>query len=120
MRRMIFFTIFLYSQGLLLGQSATVSGCMVHKDGGFLLQVEGWTELWQLSGSDLAVNLGNRVEIQGTQASAPATVKPATKLLDVLSVSPRAIGGCLTVAASLNASTSMPPQAPVAKPAPAR
>jgi hypothetical protein len=93
---------------------------MVHKDGGFLLEVEGSAEVWQLSGSDLAVNLGNRVEIQGVPAAAPATVKPATKILDVLSVSPRAMGGCLTVAASLNASTSMPPPAPGAKPLPAR
>lgn len=100
-------------------QAITRAGCLVYKDGGFLLQVEDSPEVLQLNGPDLAANVGNRVEVTGARATAAPTVQPATGVLDVTSVAPRTAGGCLTVAAALNAQTSVPPApaTPGAKPA---
>ena len=89
---------------------------MVYKEGGFLLQVENSQEVIQLLGPDLAANLGNRVEVTGTASATPVSIKPASSVLEIASVSPRSTGGCLTVAALLNAQTSVPTAAP-AKPA---
>jgi hypothetical protein len=102
-----------------LMQTLTRAGCLVYKEGGFLLQVDDSPEVMQLQGPDLAANVGNRVEIIGTRATTAATVAPASGVLVVSSVAPRSVGGCLTVAAALNAQTSMPqPTTAGAKPTP--
>lgn len=102
-------------------QAMTRAGCLLYKDGGFLLQVEDSPEVLQLTGPDLAANVGNRVEVTGARATAAPTVQPAAGVMDVTSVAPRSTGGCLTVAAALNAQTSVPqqPAAPGVKPSPA-
>jgi len=97
-------------------QAQTRAGCLVYKDGGFLLQVDDSPEVLQLRGPDLAANVGNRVEITGTRAAAAATIAPASSVVEVTSVAPRSTGGCLTAAATLNAQTTAPPQTPGAKP----
>jgi hypothetical protein len=104
-----------------LFQAITRAGCLVYKDGGFLLQSDDSPEVLQLTGPDLAANVGNRVEVTGRRATAAPTVQPAAGVMDVTSVAPRTAGGCLTVAAALNAQTSVPqqPATPGAKPAPA-
>jgi len=105
-------------------QALTRAGCLLYKDGGFLLKVDDSPEVLQLQGPDLVANVGNRVEITGSRATTAATVAPASGVLDVSSVAPRSVGGCLTVAATLNAQTSIPqnpttagakPPAPAAK-----
>lgn len=99
-----------------LYQGVTVAGCLLYKDGGFILAVPE-AEVVQLIGPDLAANVGNQVEVAGTPSSNPPSIAPATRVINVTSVAPRSQGGCLTVAAGLNASANMPaPPAATAKP----
>jgi hypothetical protein len=78
-------------------------------DAHVLLVEEKTQDVIELNGPDLALNLGNRVEVEGTAGGKPA-VQLATRVMNVSSVSPRNWGGCLTVAASIGARTSMPPR----------
>ena len=88
----------------------TRSGCLVYKDGHFIIQDDNTQEVVELAGNaqDLAKNLGNRVEIKGTASTARPAVSVATSVLTVASVSPKSQGGCLVVASALNAQTEMP------------
>ena len=85
----------------------TRSGCLVYKDGHFILQDDDTQEVVELAGNpqDLSKNLGNRVEIKGTASAAKPAVTVATSVLTVTSVSPKSQGGCLVVASALNAQT---------------
>ncbi len=87
------------------------AGCMVYKDGRFLLQDQTTQEVIELSGPDLAANVGNRVEARGSTSSAPVSVAPATSVMNVVSIAPQAQGGCLSIAAALNARTDVPANA---------
>ena len=90
-------------------QGQTVhSGCMVYKDGRFLVQDQTTQEVIELSGPDLAANVGNRVEARGAASSAQPGVAPATSVMNVASVALVAQGGCLSVAAALDAKTEVP------------
>lgn len=111
------------------GQAVHV-GCMVYKNGRFLLQDQNTMEVIELSGPDLAANVGNRVEARGSASGVRPAVAPATSVMNVVSVAPQSQGGCLSVAAALSATTEVPagvapaaggakPPAPGA-PAPAR
>jgi hypothetical protein len=112
------------SMSFALYQGVTVAGCLLYKDGGFILAVPD-AEVVQLTGPDLARNVGNQVEVSGTASPNAPNISPATRVINVTSVAPRSQGGCLTVAAALNASPNMPaapaaaakPGAPPAKPA---
>ena len=84
------------------------AGCMVYKDGRFLLQDQVTQEVIELSGPDLAANVGNRVEARGAASSARTGAAPATSTLTVASIAPQSQGGCLSVAAALNAQTEVP------------
>jgi hypothetical protein len=84
------------------------TGCMLYKDGHFLLQDENTQEVVELNGKDLALNVGNRVEIGGTTSSAKPTLTIATLLVNVTSVAPKSQGGCLSVASALDAKTEAP------------
>lgn len=89
-------------------------GCLLYKDGQFILQDENTQEVSEVHGADLGLNTGNRVEIGGNIANTRPTVTLATVYINVVTVSPRSQGGCLTVASSLDASTTVPrPGAPV-------
>jgi hypothetical protein len=90
------------------------AGCMVYKDGRFLLQDQTTQEVIELSGPDLAANVGNRVEARGAASSARPGVAPATSVMNVASIAPQSQGGCLSVAAALNARTDVPAGAPPA------
>ena len=83
------------------------AGCMVYKDGHFLVQDQTTQEVIEISGPDLAANVGNRVEARGAASSAPAAA-PATSAMNVASIAPQAQGGCLSVAAALGAETELP------------
>lgn len=90
-------------------QGQTVhAGCMVYKDGRFLLQDQTTQEVIELSGPDLAANVGNRVEARGAASSARPSVAPATSVMNIVSIAPQSQGGCLSVAAALNATTDVP------------
>jgi hypothetical protein len=97
--------------------SVTHIGCMVYKDGRLLLQDQTTMEVIELIGSDLAPNVGNRVEISGSVSSAKPAIPIATSVLAVAAVAPRAQGGCLSVATQLGAQTDIPPNAPLPNPA---
>jgi hypothetical protein len=94
----------------------TRSGCLVYRDGRFILQDDNTQEVVELAGNpqDLSKNLGNRVEVKGTASAAKPAVNVATSVLTVASVSPKSQGGCLVVASALNAQTQIPAAAPAA------
>lgn len=104
-----------HSAGFALQQGAaapvTHSGCLLYKDGHYILQDEMTSEVIELNGSDLALNVGNRVEVTGPTTTTKPTVSIATSVMDVTNLSPRATGGCLTVASALGASANPPPAA---------
>jgi len=93
------------------GQTVHV-GCIVYKNGRFLLQDQATQEVIELSGPDLGANVGNRVEARGAASSARPSVVPATSVMTVASVAPQSQGGCLSVAAALDARTDVPAVAP--------
>jgi len=93
-------------------QGQTVhAGCMVYKDGRFLVQDQSTQEVIEVSGKDLAANVGNRVEVRGRTSSARPGVPPATSVMNVASVALVSQGGCLSVAATLEAKTEVPASA---------
>lgn len=101
------------------------AGCMVYKNGRFLLQDQATQEVIELSGPDLAANVGNRVEARGTASTARPGVAPATSVMNVAAIAPQSQGGCLSVAAALSAQAEAPGGAipaatstPAPKPAP--
>jgi hypothetical protein len=88
--------------------SLTRSGCLLYKDGHFILQDENTQEVAELNGTGLAANLGNRVEVTGTAGGTRPAVSIATSVLNVTKVTVKSQGGCLSTAASLNAQTEAP------------
>ena len=111
------------------GQTVHV-GCLVYKDGRFLLQDQTTQEVIEVSGADLAANVGNRVEVRGASSTRAATA-PATSTMNAASIALQAQGGCLSVAATLDAKTEVPapagpasagakPIAPAPSPTPAK
>ena len=94
------------------GSSGTVTrtGCLVYKDGHFILQDENTQEVVELNGNvkDLSANTGNRVETVGLASGARPAVTIATLLLDVTALTQKSQGGCLSVAAALDAKTEAP------------
>lgn len=96
--------------------AVTRSGCLLYKDGHFILQDEYTLEVSELSGGDavmrdLRTNTGNRVQINGGTTSAKPAVAAATISINVLLVTTKSTGGCLSVAATLDAQTEAPPSA---------
>jgi hypothetical protein len=93
--------------------AVTRTGCLLYKDGHFILQDEYTLEVSELSGGeavlrDLRTNTGNRVEISGGTTSTKPAVAAATISINVLLVTPKSTGGCLSVAAALDAQTEAP------------
>jgi hypothetical protein len=102
----------------------TRTGCLVYKDGHFLVQDQATQQVIELNGPDLAANVGNRVEVTGTVSTAKPAIAVATAVVNVASVASRAQGGCLSVASALDARTDVPanaaaPAKPTAPGAPA-
>lgn len=89
-------------------QSATREGCLVYKGNGFLLQSDQPDEIVQVTGAGLTENIGNRVIVSGPLTPTGATIAPATGILNATAITMRTRGGCLTAAASLGASTTIP------------
>ena len=88
--------------------SITRTGCLVYKDGHFLLQDENTQEVAELTGSGLAQNVGNRVEASGIAGSGRPAVAAATMTMNVTAISTKSEGGCLSVASALDAKTEAP------------
>ncbi len=101
-------------------QETEVSGCLLVKDGRFIIQDDTTTAVSELSGPDLRANVGNRVSISGTVTGAAPNVTLATQVINVTNVAPVSPGGCLTIAAGLDASITPPAQNAAATPAGAK
>lgn len=99
-------------------QAIMRTGCLLYKEGGYILDVDESEEYIQITGPDLNPNVGRRVEVTGTPQNIPASISPATTVLAVSAVSPVSVGGCLTAAAAINAQTTVPGGAAPAKPVP--
>jgi hypothetical protein len=96
----------------------TRTGCLLFKDNHYIMQDENTQEVVELSGGEnLGAQLGNRVEITGTPSSAKPAVSIATLLVNVSAMAAKSSGGCLSVAASLNAQTEATAAANPAQPA---
>jgi hypothetical protein len=85
------------------GAAAMRTGCLLTKDGRFILQDDNTQEVIEVNGPDLALNVGNRVELTGRAGTARPSVAIATAVFDATSVAARSQGGCLSVAAALDA-----------------
>jgi len=102
------------------GGVVTRTGCLLYKEGRFLMQDQNTQEVVELLGQNLAANLGNRVTINGTAGSGRPTLNIATSVVNVTSVTAQQQGGCLSVAAALDAQTTVAstPGVPNAPPSP--
>lgn len=90
------------------GQSLTVAGCLVYKDGHYLVANEADGAVYEVAGRDVNAHVGNRVEAVGTIQATSSPVANVKVVLGVSSVTDRAQGGCLAVATKLGASTNAP------------
>jgi len=99
--------------------TVTRTGCLLYKDGHFLMQDRNTQEVVELLGQNLAANLGNRVTVTGTASNARPTLNIATSVLNATNVAAQQQGGCLSVAAALDAQTTVAnPPGPNAPPTP--
>src|SRR5579863_3292536 len=97
----------------------TRTGCLLYKDGHFLMQDQNTQEVVELLGQNLAANLGNRVTVTGTASSARPTLNIASSVLNTTNLVAQQQGGCLSVAAALDAQTTVAnPPGPNAPPSP--
>jgi hypothetical protein len=96
------------SMSFALAQALTRTGCLLYKANGFILQSENPVEVLQLTGDGLAAQVGNRVQITGVPTAAQATISPATRTVNVSSLTRVSAGGCLSAAAALTAQAQMP------------
>jgi hypothetical protein len=94
---------------------ASRTGCLLFKDGHFILQDENTQEVAELYGSgllqggkELRDGLGSRVEVTGTPTGAKPAVSIATIVINAAGVSQKSQGGCLSVASMLDAKTEAP------------
>ncbi len=97
----------------------TRAGCLLYKDNRFFIQDQDTQEIVELAGANLGGNTGNRVNVTGVVSSARPVLTIASSVLNVTSLTLRAAGGCLSVAAVLGAQTDVQnaPDTPQAPPA---
>jgi hypothetical protein len=83
-----------------------MSGCLLGqiKGGLFGLVVNG--QMYQVSGANLAGNVGNRVHIVGTKTAGAATLGGATVAVTVTSIQMTDAGGCIAAAAQFKDMTA--------------
>jgi hypothetical protein len=91
----------------------TRTGCLLYKDGRFLLQDQNTQEVLEIRGENLAAQVGNRVTITGTASALRPALAAASSVVNATTVTLQDTGGCLSVAAALDAQTEVA-SAPVA------
>src|SRR5665213_3051619 len=94
----------------------TRTGCLLSKDGRFLIQDQNTQEVIEVRGDNLAVNVDNRVAATGTVSALRPAIAIATSILNANAVVLQQTGGCLSVAAALDAQTE-PTNAAASQPA---
>lgn len=85
----------------------TRTGCLLSKDGRFLLQDQNTQEILEIRGNDLAAQIGNRVAITGTVSAIRPALAIASGMLNATTVTLQQTGGCLSAAAALDAQTEV-------------
>jgi hypothetical protein len=96
----------------------TRTGCLLYKDGRFLLQDQNTQEVLEIRGDNLAMQVGNRVTISGTASVLRPALTAASSIVNANTITLQETGGCLSVAAALDAQTEVTNAA--AAPAPAQ
>jgi hypothetical protein len=91
------------------GRAVVHKGCLVTKDGHYEIQDQDTEEVVEVTGAATLLNpaVGNRVTATGTASDARPSVAPATGVMVASVVALEQRGGCLSVAAALNASTEV-------------
>ncbi|MEQ1947143.1 MAG: hypothetical protein ABL995_08130 [Bryobacteraceae bacterium] len=103
------------------GGTVTRTGCLVFKENRYLIQDQDTQEVNEITGNNLAANVGNRVAATGSiLGNARPGVAPATAVLNASSIVLQQQGGCLSAAAALNAQTTPGTQAAAPQQAAAR
>jgi hypothetical protein len=80
-----------------------IAGCLLRKDGAFVLVDQTTNVTFQVRGSELAREVGNRVEITGAADPASPSVSGASQVINVQSLARTAGGGCAAVARKIGA-----------------
>lgn len=94
-----------------------IAGCLLKKAGRFVLVDQTTSQVFDVRGTDLTSQLGNRVTVKGT--GAPPDIAPiagAVRVILVQSVTEIAPGGCLGAAASVGADPPPGTRATVSEP----
>ena len=102
-----------------VGRAVAHKGCLVTKEGHYEIQDQDTEEVVEVTGAANLLNpgVGNRVTATGTASDARPSVAPATSVMVASAVALDQRGGCLGVAAALNASTEVGQGGPAAAPA---
>jgi len=87
--------------------AVTRTGCLLYKDGRFLLQDQNTQEVLEIRGDALAAQVGNRVTISGTASALRPALAAASGIVNASTVTLQETGGCLSVAAALDAQTEV-------------
>ena len=90
----------------------TRTGCLLSKDGRYLIQDQNTQEILEVRGNELPAYVGNRVIMTGAASALRPGLSIATGVLNVTAIAQQEAGGCLSVAAALGAQTE--PAAPTA------
>jgi hypothetical protein len=85
----------------------TLNGCLLYKEGAYILLDEATGNVVELRGGNLAGEVGNRVQATGAVNTATPTAG-AKQVVDVRDSKVSEKGGCLGAATQLGASTSAP------------
>jgi hypothetical protein len=80
-----------------------ITGCLLKKNGRFIVVDQTTSQVFDVRGTDLTAELGNRVTVKGTAAPGAQPVDGATQVIIVQSATEVAPGGCLATAASVGA-----------------
>ena len=94
----------------------TRTGCLLSKDGRFLLQDQSTQEVLEIRGNDLGAQVGNRVTITGTASALRPALAAASGILNATTVTLQETGGCLSVARVPSHPAMATPAAPPATP----
>lgn len=96
--------------------SFEVSGCLLKKNGKFIVADIVTSQVFDLVGVPASAGLGNRVTVKGVKAPDATPATGSTAVIQVKSISDVAPGGCLATAANVGAdplpgATTAPPKA---------
>jgi hypothetical protein len=98
---------------------STFIGCLLRKDGKFILYDQTTRMIIELRGTGFEKEWGNRVQVNGTASSSSQPEGGTVQVLDVTSITRIGEGGCEPVAEAIRAELPpAPAKPPASKPAP--